>query len=193
MEPVFFASAREFRDWLESNHGTAGELWVGFHRRATGRPSMTWPESIDQALCFGWIDGIRRSLDAESYAIRFTPRKSAGNWSAVNVARAGELARAGLMTPAGMRAFESSDAERTQANSAARAEAELEPAQEAQLRASAAAWNFWESQAPSYRRVAAYWVVSAKRDDTRQRRLDTLIADCAAGRRLAAVTLERRG
>jgi uncharacterized protein YdeI (YjbR/CyaY-like superfamily) len=190
--PIFFESAGEFRRWLEANHEIAPELLVGFHKRATGQPSLTWPESVDQALCFGWIDGIRRSLGADSYVIRFTPRRPGSNWSAVNIARVEELTRLGLMAAAGVRAFEARDEARSRVYSYERAAADLDGAQLELLRANPAAWSFWEAQPPSYRRVAAYWVVSARRDETRARRLETLIADSATGRRIAAVTLERR-
>lgn len=191
MEPLFFESPDAFRHWLESNGESATELWAGYYKRATRRPSMTWPESVDQALCFGWIDGIRKSLGEESYAIRFTPRKRGGNWSAVNIARVGELTALGLMKPAGLAAFAARDVERSRVYSYERDKAALEPEQEARLRADADAWRFWEAQRPSYRRVASWWVVSAKRPETRHRRLDRLIAESARGVRIAAAVPSR--
>ena len=154
---------------------------------------MTWPESVDQALCFGWIDGIRKSLGADRYMIRFTPRKRDSNWSAVNIARVGELTSLGLMTPAGLAAFAARDDARSRVYSYERekALAALEPEQEARLRADADAWRFWESQPPSYRRVASWWVISAKRPETRERRLMQLIADSARGVRIAAAAPSR--
>jgi len=186
VDPVFFDSPDSFRRWLEANGESATELWAGYYKRATGRPSMTWPESVDQALCFGWIDGIRKSLGEDSYAIRFTRRKRDSNWSAVNIARVEELTALGLMAPAGLAAFAARDDERSRVYSYEREKAVLDPDQEARLRADADAWRFWEAQRPSYRRVASWWVISAKRPDTRERRLQQLIADCTAGRRIAA-------
>ncbi len=191
MEPLFFESPDAFRRWLESNGESATELWAGYCKRATGRPSMTWPESVDQALCFGWIDGIRKSLGEEAYAIRFTPRKRGSNWSTVNIARVGELTALGLMKPAGLAAFAARDDERSGVYSYERDKAALEPEQEARLRADAEAWRFWEAQRPSYRRVASWWVVSAKRPETRHRRLERLIADSARGVRIAAAVPSR--
>jgi uncharacterized protein YdeI (YjbR/CyaY-like superfamily) len=192
-DPVFFESAAAFRAWLAANHSSAGELQVGFRKKATGRPTLTWPESVDQALCFGWIDGIRRSLGADAYTIRFTPRRAGSNWSAVNLARVEELTRLGLMEPAGLRAYEGRDEAKARQYSYERATAALEPALEARLRACEPAWAFWESQPAGYRRIAAHFVMSARRADTRDRRLAMLIDDSAAGRRLAAVTLRPAG
>jgi uncharacterized protein YdeI (YjbR/CyaY-like superfamily) len=178
----FFATPGEFEAWLDEHHETASEVLVGFHKRATGRPSMTWPESVEVALCFGWIDGIRRSLDGDSYTIRFTPRKPDSHWSAVNVAKAQELIAAGRMRAAGRRAFEQRREDRTARASYERSdEARLEPEQERRLRKDEAAWSFFSAQPPWYRRTAIHWVTSAKRPETRERRLDQLIADSAAG------------
>jgi uncharacterized protein YdeI (YjbR/CyaY-like superfamily) len=186
MEPTFFATPAEFRAWLEANHQTATELLVGFHKRGTGKPSITWPQSVDQALCFGWIDGIRRSLGPESYTIRFTPRKARSNWSAVNIKRVRELMEEGLMTPAGRAAFEARADERSAIYSYEQRQApEFTAEQEALFRANPAAWEFFQAQAPSYRRVSTYWVVSAKREQTRSQRLARLIEDSANGRRTA--------
>jgi uncharacterized protein YdeI (YjbR/CyaY-like superfamily) len=183
--PVFFRSAAEWRRWLEQHHATSTECLVGFYKVGTQRPTLTWPQSVDEALCFGWIDGVRRSLGEESYTIRFTPRRPTSTWSAVNIRRFAELARAGLTRPAGHRAAE----RRTEARSRRyayeqRAEARLELAAERKFRARPEAWKFFLSQPPSYRKVATYWVVSAKREETRERRLATLIRDSAAGRRI---------
>lgn len=185
MQPVWFDSPEAFRAWLEANHATATELLVGFHKVGTGRPSMTWSQSVDQALSFGWIDGVRRRVDDERYTIRFTPRKPGSIWSKVNVAKVAELERQGLLTPAGAAAFAARREEATGVYAFERdAPAELPPAMEAAFRADAAAWAWWESQPPGYRRQATHWVVSAKREETRQRRFATLVTDCAAGRRL---------
>jgi len=191
--PTFFETPAQFRKWLVANHATAKELVVGFYKKGSGRASMTWPESVDQALCFGWIDGVRRSLGDDAYCIRFTPRKKASNWSKVNVGRVKELTRRKLMTPAGKRAFAERRADRTGIYSFERAEpAALSPDDEKKLRANARASKFFDAQAPSYRKVALHWVVSAKREETRARRLAQLIADSAAGRRLAHLSRPRK-
>jgi uncharacterized protein YdeI (YjbR/CyaY-like superfamily) len=186
MRPTFFATAAEFRRWLKQHHRSERELWVGFHKKSSGRPSLTWPESVDEALCFGWIDGVRRTIDSESYAIRFTPRKRGSIWSAVNTRRAEEFIREGRMQPAGLRAFEARDPAKSGVYSfEQRRGARLSAEAEARFRANPAAWRFFESQPPGYRRTAVWWVVSAKREATRARRLETLIDDSAAGRRIA--------
>jgi uncharacterized protein YdeI (YjbR/CyaY-like superfamily) len=188
-EPIFFATPQEFRAWLEEHHADAKEVLVGFHKKATGRPSMTWPESVDEALCFGWIDGVRRSLGGESYTIRFTPRKPRSTWSAVNVERAQELIAEGRMRPAGLAAFEARSAERSGIYAyEQRGSAKLGPEHERELRANARAWDFFQAQPPWYRRTATWWIVSAKREETRRKRLRTLIEDSAAGRRLRQLT-----
>lgn len=189
MDPVYFAAPGDFRAWLEIHHETASELLVGFHKTRSGRPSMTWPESVDQALCFGWIDGIRRRIDAAAYSIRFTPRRPRSIWSAVNIARFGELELQGLVAPAGRRAFERRSEERSRLYSHEQAiEPRLEPAFEERLRADVAAWVFYTAQTPTYRRAAAHWVMSAKREETRERRLARLIADSAAARTVPPLT-----
>jgi uncharacterized protein YdeI (YjbR/CyaY-like superfamily) len=189
VHPIFFGSPEEFRAWLEEHHATATELLAGFHKKSTGRPTMTWTESVREALCFGWIDGIRRSLGDESYTIRFTPRKPRSNWSSLNVRHVEELIREGRMTPAGLAAYEARTPERTGVYAfEQRHAARLEPDQEERLRADPKAWEFFQAQPASYRQTAIYWVVSAKREETRARRLATLISDSAAGRRLAQLT-----
>jgi uncharacterized protein YdeI (YjbR/CyaY-like superfamily) len=189
VHPTFFASPEEFRAWLEEHHATATELLAGFYKKSTGRPTMTWTESVREALCFGWIDGIRRSLGDESYTIRFTPRKPRSNWSSLNVRHVEELIREGRMTPAGLAAYEARTPERTGVYAfEQRHAARLEPEQEERLRAHPKAWEFFPAQPASYRQTAIYWVVSAKREETRARRLATLISDSAAGRRLARLT-----
>jgi len=185
MKPRFFPTAPEFRAWLEAHHETEKELLVGFRKKGTGEPSITWPESVDEALCFGWIDGVRRSLGATRYTIRFTPRRPRSIWSAVNVARVEELTRLGRMRPAGVRAFAARTAERTGVYSFERlAAAKLTKSQEAALRANRRAAKFFDAQPAGYRRTAIHWVVSAKKEETRQRRLKLLISDSAAGWRI---------
>ena len=189
MEPQFFATPEEFRAWLEEHHADEPELLVGFYKKSSGKPSMTWSESVDEALCFGWIDGVRRSLDDESYTIRFTPRRPRSTWSAVNIQRAKELARLGRMTPAGVKAFE---ARRDDASAIysyeQRHAATLDPEHEREFRANTQAWEFFQRQPPSYRKAAIWWVVGAKKEETRRKRLATLIGDSAEGRRVAPLT-----
>jgi uncharacterized protein YdeI (YjbR/CyaY-like superfamily) len=193
VKPTFFAAPADFRAWLAENHERESELLVGFHKKATGRPSITWPEAVDEALCFGWIDGIRRSLGDESYTIRFTPRKARSTWSAVNIARAKELVAEGRMQPAGLAAFEARSDDRSAIYAyEQRHDPKLAPDQEREFRANERAWAFFETQPPWYRKNAIWWVVSAKREETRTRRLHTLIDDSANGRRLRRLTAPAR-
>jgi len=184
--PKFFSTAAQFRVWLEDNHATKRELIVGFYKKSSGKPSLTWPESVDEALCFGWIDGIRRSVTADSYSIRFTPRKRTSFWSAINVARVKALTKLGKMHTNGLQAFAARTPERTGVYSFERNQAaKLAPEQLQRFAKNRKAHTFFEAQPPGYRRTAIHWVISAKRPETRDRRLDQLIADSAAGRRLA--------
>ena len=181
---TFYATPAEWRAWLEEHHDAEREHWVGFHKRGTGEESITWAEAVDQALCFGWIDGVRKGVDEGRYAIRFTPRKRSSRWSLVNVRRVGELTAAGLMRPAGRAAFEARTQEGTYSYEQ-RDEARFDEPREALLRADEAAWAFFSAQPPWYRRTATFWVMSAKREETRDRRLRVLIEDSAQGRRVA--------
>jgi uncharacterized protein YdeI (YjbR/CyaY-like superfamily) len=184
LKPKFFATPALFRAWLAKNHLTAGELLVGFHKRDSGRKSMTWPESVDEALCHGWIDGVRRGLDETSYTIRFTPRRAESIWSSVNIKRMTILLGQGLVTPAGRAAFERRSDEKSSIYAYERQEAAtLAPAQQKQFRANREAWAFFTSQAPWYQRVMIHHVVSAKKDETRIKRLAALIAISAKGKR----------
>jgi uncharacterized protein YdeI (YjbR/CyaY-like superfamily) len=179
VKPTFFERPEDFRAWLGEHHDTARELWVGFRKKGSGQPSITWPEAVDEALCFGWIDGIRKSIDETSYANRFTPRKRTSNWSAINVARVTELTKQGRMRPAGLAAFEERTERKTGVYSYEnRHQARLDDDAERTFRANEAVWAFFQSQPPSYRQTAIFWVVSAKREETRARRLATLI-DCS--------------
>ena len=188
-QPTFFATPEEFRAWLAEHHEAETELVVGFYKKGSGRPSMTWPQSVDQALCFGWIDGVRRRIDDTSYCIRFTPRKPRSTWSAVNVKRMKELVEAGLVAPAGMAAFQRRGDDNTAIYSyEQRKAARLAPEQEQRFRANERAWAFFAAQRPSYRRAAIHWVTSAKREETRERRLTRLIEDSAAGRSVPPLT-----
>jgi len=189
VKPVFFATPEEFRAWLEEHHDAESELWVGFYKKASGKASITWPEAVEQALCFGWIDGVRRSLDDDSYTNRFTPRKPTSNWSLINVAKVEELEQRGLMAPAGRQAFERRKPERTGVYSSERAQpAVLPPEFEQRLRANPAATEWFEGRPPGYRRTAIHWVISAKREETRMRRLQQLIDCSAEGRTVPPLT-----
>jgi uncharacterized protein YdeI (YjbR/CyaY-like superfamily) len=182
---TFFRSPAAFRAWLERHHATRTEVVVGYHKRATGRPSLTWSESVDEALCFGWIDGVRRSIDDERYCIRFTPRKKGSNWSAVNVRKVAELTTAGRMRPAGLAAFERRLAEKSRIYSYEdRKTATLTPAHAKIFRANARAWSFFQTLPPSNRRTIAYWIAFAKKEETKLKRLERAIAACAARRRM---------
>jgi uncharacterized protein YdeI (YjbR/CyaY-like superfamily) len=173
---LFFATPADFRRWLEKNHARERELWVGFHKRSTGRPSLTWPQSVDEALCFGWVDGLRKSVDDTCYRIRFSPRQPKSFWSPVNTRRFAALKRAGRMTEAGQAAFARRDRSQTQRYSYERAGAKLRPDEVRQFKQAPGAWEFFRSCPPSYQRVAAWFLASAKKEETRRRRLETLIA-----------------
>lgn len=177
----FFATPAEWRAWLEENAATETELIVGFWKTKTGKPCMTWSESVDEALCFGWIDAVRRGIDDESYSIRFTRRKPTSNWSAVNVAKVAALEEQGRMTDAGREAFARRRADRTGIYTHEQGEIVFD---DSALRADPAAWAFWERQPPTYKRQAGHWVNSAKRPETREKRLRELVADCAQGIRV---------
>jgi uncharacterized protein YdeI (YjbR/CyaY-like superfamily) len=183
VKPLFFETLEQFAAWLEQHHESAGELWVGFYKKASGRPSMDWQGAVEQALRFGWIDGLRRSVDGESYVQRFTPRRPGSNWSLVNVATVERLKAEGVMAPAGLRAYEARREDRTGVYSSERGEAAVLPEEfERRFRAVKAAWKWFSARPPGYRRTATHWVVSAKREETRLRRLQQLIECSAKGR-----------
>jgi uncharacterized protein YdeI (YjbR/CyaY-like superfamily) len=185
-EPRYFAAASELIAWFDGNHHVERELWVGYYKRDSGRPSITWPESVDAALCFGWIDGVRKSVDAIRYVIRFTPRKPSSIWSAVNIERVRVLTEKGMMRPAGLAAFDRRRDDRSSVYAyEQRKTATLTPAEARSFRANKTAWKWFSTQAPSYQRTAAYWVISAKKAETRARRLATLIDDSSRGDRIA--------
>ena len=180
-DPIYFASPSDFRDWLDEHHATSTELLVGFHKKATGRPTMTWPESVDEALCYGWIDGVRRGVDGDRYTIRFTPRKPTSIWSAINIKRVGELTAEGRMRPAGTAAFERRREDKSRVYSFEQETVELPEDFVERFRKNEIAWTNIQKMPPSYRKPATWWVISAKQDETRQRRLSTLIDDSANG------------
>ena len=183
MSPTYFATRADFRRWLEANHGSAAELLVGFHKKGSGVPSIDWPQARDEALCFGWIDGVRKSLGESAYTIRFSPRRRGSIWSRVNIERVAALRAEGRMTEAGERAF-AAGRERTDHYSYENEERRLAPGEEAAFRADAAAWADFERRPPGYRKLCLFWVTSAKRPETRAKRLATLIEVSAAGRKL---------
>ena len=181
-EPIYFASPDEFHAWLEEHHETEAEVWVGYWKKATGKPSLVWSQAVDEALCFGWIDGVLRGIDDERHIQRFTPRKPASNWSAINIAKVERLRAEGRMRPAGEAAFARRRGDRSGIYSyEQRHNARLEPDEQARFEANAAAWEYFTSRPPSYRKPAVWWVVSAKKPETRERRLATLIELSAAG------------
>ena len=193
MKPTFFATPAELRAWLEDNHATATELFVGFYRRGSGKTSITWQELVDEELCFGWIDGVRKGIDDDSYSNRITPRKPRSTWSAINIARAKELIRLGRMRPAGLKAFERRTDERSAIYSyEQRKKARLHPDAERVFRANKKAWAFFQARPPSYQRTAIWWVISAKREETRQKRLATLIRDAQNGRTVGPLSRRPR-
>ena len=187
-EPLFFRSPAELRAWFEENHESAPELLVGYYRKFAGEATITWSESVEEALCFGWIDGVRRGIDERSYSIRFTPRRRGSVWSAVNIRKIAELSSAGLMKPAGQKVYADRDPVKQPGYSYEKTAIDLEPELESLFRVNTAAWDFHSAQPPGYRRLASLWVMSAKRTETRQRRLAQLVESSAGGRRLASLT-----
>jgi uncharacterized protein YdeI (YjbR/CyaY-like superfamily) len=192
MQPHFFKTLADFRKWLAKNHASATELLVGFYKKGSGKPSITWPESVDEALCFGWIDGVRRRIDDVSYSIRFTPRTKSSTWSAINIARIAELTKLDRMHPAGLRAFEHRREEKSAIYSYENASRTLSADDEKKFRANRKAWEFFNAQPPGYRHHAIYWITSAKKEETRARRFATLRDDSAEGRRLGVFTLKKK-
>jgi uncharacterized protein YdeI (YjbR/CyaY-like superfamily) len=189
MKPRFFRTPAEWRSWLDQHHDTAPDVWVGFYKRGTGRPGLTWPESVDQGLCFGWIDGVRRRIDDERYAIRFTPRRKGSTWSNINLKRVEELTRLGLMHQAGRDAHAARGAAKSGIYAYEQRErARLPATLEARFKRNRKAWTFFQAQPAWYRHTSVWWVVSAKKEETRERRLATLIADSAAGRTIRQLT-----
>lgn len=185
MDAQFFATAAELRAWFTAQHETASELFVGYWKKGTGQSTVSHPEAIEQALCFGWIDSVARRIDEQRYQVRFTPRRKGSVWSAVNIAKIAELTERGLMHPAGLRAFAGRRTDRVAVYPYEQPDgAVLDDEQTARLRADPAAWEWFAQQSESYRKAAAHWVVSAKRADTRERRLAQLVADSAAGRKV---------
>ncbi len=188
MIPRFFPTSADFRRWLKSESHKTPELWVGYYKKSSDKPSISYPESVDEALCFGWIDGVRKSIDVEAYTIRFTPRKPKSQWSAVNIRRVQELATSGRMMAAGRKAFEGAEEQGRKYAYEQRHQAKLSKADERRFRANTTAWEYFQAQARWYRHTATYWIISAKKEETRQRRLATLMDDCAHQRPLKGLT-----
>lgn len=190
MEPIFPPTPSDWRKWLEEHHSDHTELWVGYYKKATGLPSMTWAQSVDEALCFGWIDGIRKSIDETAYKIRFTPRKTNSIWSAVNIKRIEELIELGLVHESGLKAYQARKQEKSEiyAYEQNPDDIKLDADYENRFQANQGAWDFFQAQAPSYKRPALWWIISAKKAETREKRLLTLIEDSANGRRLKHLT-----
>ena len=183
-EPVFFSTQSAFRKWLEQNHDKASELLVGFYKTGSGKASISWSESVDVAICFGWIDGIRKSIDSESYSIRFTPRKPKSIWSAVNIKKVEELAKQGLMHPAGLAAFSKREENKSRIYAYEKEATTLSEDFLKKFTSNNKAWNYFQSMAPSYQKTAIHWVMNAKQEITKEKRLKELIRDCQAKRKI---------
>lgn len=192
MNPLFFPSRSDLRQWFDEHHTTAQELLVGYYKKSSDQPSITWPESVDEALCYGWIDGIRKSVDDASYTIRFTPRKPGSIWSAVNLRRAQALIENGQMHPAGLKAYQARQENKSGIYSYEQRSGELPEPYAQELRQNEVAWEFYQLQPPSYRKSAGWWVVSAKQEETRHKRLAQLIEDSAQGRTIPPLTRTKK-
>lgn len=184
MKPAFFRTPIHLRKWLKKNHAKVPELWVGFYRKDSGKPSVTWSESVDEALCFGWIDGIRKRIDEISYQIRFTPRRRGSIWSAINIQRARKLTQQNRMRPAGLKAFKARRENKSGVYSYEQRPSELNAPCNRILKTNATAWAFFQAQPPSYRKMVVWWIVSAKKEETRLKRLTKLVTESARGKRL---------
>lgn len=182
---TFFKSTSDLRNWFKKHHLTVQEFWVGYYKKSSGKPSITWAESVDEALCFGWIDGIRKSIDDVSYTIRFTPRRKRSIWSAVNIKRAGELIDLGLMKPEGLKAFQAREDNRSAIYTYEQRSPELPPQYQSRLKKNLAAWKFFQNQTASYRKAATWYILSAKKEETRLKRLSKLISDSSEGRSIS--------
>ena len=185
--PTFFRTQASFRKWLEKNHDKAKELLVGFYKVNSGKQSMTWSESVDEAICFGWIDGLRRSINQESYSIRFTPRRPGSIWSAINIKKVDDLSKKGLMFPSGLVAFEKREEKKSAIYSYEKAPENLSDDFSKKFKSNKKAWEFFESMAPSYQLTAIHWVMNAKQEGTKLKRLDELIKDSEAGRKIKSL------
>jgi uncharacterized protein YdeI (YjbR/CyaY-like superfamily) len=192
MDVIHFRNAAAFRRWLQTHHNTATELWVGFYRKGCGKTGMAYPEAVDQALCFGWIDGVRKKVDDISYTNRFSPRTSKSIWSTINIRRVGELTKLGLMAAAGIAAFKARDPKRSGLYSFENRPTSLAPELEKTFKAQKTAWAFWEALPPGYRRTVTWWVMSAVKDETRRARLARVIEEAARGRRVGLLSPSKK-
>ena len=190
---VFLTSSIELRAWFKKNHATAQELWIGFYKKKLMRKGITYPEALDEALCFGWIDGIRKSVDDISYTNRFTPRKQKSNWSEVNIKRVGELIKLRRMKTSGLEAFAKRDENKSQQYSYEQRHRPLDTEYEKKLKANKTAWEFFRLQTPSYRKTSSFWVMSAKQEETRLKRLTALIKDSENGQKIALLRHTNKG
>ncbi len=188
MKPTFFHTPLAFREWLEQHHAKADVLWVGYYKKGSGKPSITWPESVDEALCYGWIDGVRKSVDDVSYTIRFTPRKPGSIWSSVNIKRAQAPIEQGRMQPAGLEAYRARKENKSGIYSYEQRSVDLEEPYNRLLKKKEAAWRFFQIQPASYRKAVSWWIISAKKEETRLKRLEKLMAYSAQGQRLPSFT-----
>lgn len=183
----FFPTSKSLRKWFEKNHNKEKELWIGFYKVSTGKPSVTWSQSVDEALCFGWIDGIRKSIDEESYCIRFTPRNPKSNWSAVNIQKVECLTQLGLMKPQGLKAFGFREDKKSRVYSYENLSVSFNSSFKKKFKANKKAWQYFVSTSPSYQKITTRWVMSAKQEATRLKRLEELIRDCAEGKKIKAM------
>lgn len=189
---IFFSTKSDFRKWLEKNYNKQDEIWVGFYKKATRKKSITWQESVDEALCFGWIDGIRKSIDEESYKIRFTPRRKGSNWSAVNIKRINELIKAGLVTKAGLAAFNKRDVKKSERYSFEQKNVKLPAEFEMKIKKKKKAWEYFQKLSPSVKRLSTWWVIEAKREETRLKRLNTLIECSSKGEKIPLLQIGKK-
>ncbi len=193
MQPTFFKNPAEWRQWLKENHDKADEIWLGYYKKNSGNANYSWSASVDEAICYGWIDGLRRSVDEVSYMIRFTPRRPTSIWSAVNIEKVKVLTEKGLMRPAGIKAWENRKEKRTKVYSFEQEVHELTPVYMEQLKAKPKAWAYFSKKlAPSYKRSSIHWVMGAKREDTRQRRLNILIESCEQGQKIPLLRVSKK-
>jgi len=192
IKPLFFPTQKDLRKWFEKNHKKEKELFVGYYKVSSGKPSVTWSQSVDEALCFGWIDGIRRSVDDESYCIRFTPRNPKSNWSAINIKKVEELSTLGLMRPEGLKAFGFRKEEKSKIYAYEKPEVIFSKSFEKSFKANKKAWSFYQTTSPTYRKVTTRWVMSAKQEETRLKRLDELIRDCTLGKKIKAMNYGKK-
>jgi uncharacterized protein YdeI (YjbR/CyaY-like superfamily) len=175
MKPTFFKDQNELRKWFEKNHDKEKEIWVGFYKKDSGKANFTWSQSVNQALCFGWIDGLRKSIDEDSYMIRFTPRNPKSNWSAINIKKINELTKLGLMHPAGVEEFKKRESKRSEVYSFEQNKVKLSKKYELKFKSNKKAWEFFKSLPPSTKKPSIWWVMSAKKEETQLKRLDILI------------------